>query len=219
MSWVPVRKGLVPDRSQDRSSRDRSWDQFRDRSQDRFWLTASNLKQQNQGPRTMSWDRSPVPGPVLESTFCGFGRAPQGLSLIPITSSCIPRRSPLQEAGTGSRGSADLVYGIPPIVATKLGNREPPPHSNHSACDGLFSTSRQRRIAKLTAGLRATGATGPTAARPARGFGSTGRRDAASLGRGVFDWLGRCKKECKPIPKRVPSQRTTPSHISSNPVF
>ena len=83
-----------------------SWDQSQDQSQSqhRFWLTASNLKQQNQVSRTQdrSRDRS------WESTFCGFGRAPQKLSLIPITSSCIPRRSPLPEAGTGGRGSADL---------------------------------------------------------------------------------------------------------------
>ena len=56
----------------------------------------------------------PGTGP-RESTFCRFGCAPQGPSLIPITSSCIPRRSPLQEAGTGGRGSADftLVAGFP----------------------------------------------------------------------------------------------------------
>ena len=90
------------------------------------------------GPRTKprswdwSWDRNgpitgrspgPVPGPVPglvprlvpdrsptgpESTFCAF----QKPSLIPITSSCIPRRSPLQEAGTGGRGSADYQVGL-----------------------------------------------------------------------------------------------------------
>ena len=68
----------------------RSWDWSRDRSWDR------------------SRDRPPrVPGRVQD--WSRDRSCVQGLSLIPITSSCIPRRSPLQEAGTGGRGSADLT--------------------------------------------------------------------------------------------------------------
>ena len=71
-----------------------------DRSQDRFWLTTSNLKQQqsqDDRSRERSRDRS------WKSTFRAFGRVFQGPSLIPITSSCIPRRSPLGREAEGRR--------------------------------------------------------------------------------------------------------------------
>ena len=87
-------------------------------------VTTSNLKQQKQGPRTSprTGPRTglpgPVPGPFLEIHFSCVRACFQGLSLIPITSSCIPRPSPLQEAGTGGRGSADYVAEGVEAVAT-----------------------------------------------------------------------------------------------------
>ena len=76
-------------------------------------LDRKRSQNQNRGPRTGPGTlvlllqitcSQPKPSRSWESTFCAFGRGPQGPSLVRITSSCIPRRS----AGTGGRDSADF---------------------------------------------------------------------------------------------------------------
>ena len=73
------------------------------------------------GPRTKprSWDQHQSQDRSWKSTFCAFGRVPHKLSLIPITSSCIPRRSPLQEAGRQRVGG--FFEQFPGTFLTKVG--------------------------------------------------------------------------------------------------
>ena len=75
-SGLKCTPGLDPGTGLDQSCKSQ------DQSQDRFWLTASNPK------RSQDQSLGPVPGPVLGIHFLCFGRALQGLSVIPITSSC-----------------------------------------------------------------------------------------------------------------------------------